>query len=120
MNKKRVAKLAWYSIALMILTTIHHIYGAAIYNTPWRLHVLTISIPVAGLTFIVYWVLVRNRSKNRFLFWLFIAVTLLVSIGMFGVVEGIYNHGLKNILFFSENEYIDLSGNVPCANIRNA
>ena len=101
MDKKQVAKLGWYSIALMALTTIHHIYGSVIYNTPWRLHVLFISIPVMVLTLILQWRLVKNGStRSGLLFWLFIFLTLLPSMGMIGVVEGLYNHVLKNLLFF--------------------
>lgn len=34
------------------------------------------------------------------MFWLFILLTLLPSMCMIGIVEGLYNHALKNILFF--------------------
>ena len=34
------------------------------------------------------------------LFWLLLIVTLVPSIGMIGVYEGIYNHLVKNIMFF--------------------
>ena len=101
MFKKQVTKLAWYSISLMVLTSIHHMYGASIYDTPWRLHVLFISIPVMGLTFFLNWLLVRDHSKSRqFVFRVFTLLTLVPSMGMIGIVEGLYNHALKNILFF--------------------
>lgn len=101
MIKKQVTNLAWYSIALMVLTSLHHIYGAFIYNTPWRLHVLFISVPVIALTFLLQWTLVKNGSANsQPVFWLFILLILVPSIGMIAMFEGLYNHALKNILFF--------------------
>jgi hypothetical protein len=102
MTQTQVTKIAWYSIVLMILTSIHHVYGAIIYSTPWRLHVLIISIPVIALTLLLRWLLFKNESKYRwFLTGFFILITLVPSIGMIGIFEGLYNHVLKNIFFFS-------------------
>lgn len=93
-------KVGQYSIALMVLTSIHHIYGAWRYDTPWRLHVLFISIPVIIITILLYR-LVKREGSARFLFWLFWMVTLVPSLAMIGLFEGVYNHVLKNVLYFA-------------------
>jgi hypothetical protein len=101
MYTQQVTKLATYSHVLMVLTIVHHAYGAAIYNTPWRLHVLFISIPVLLLTFLLHKTIRRTHGNRQVLVrWLFVFITLIPSMGMIGVFEGLYNHLLKNILFF--------------------
>jgi len=101
MNQLQVSRIAWYSVALAILTTIHHIYGAVIYDTPWRLHVLMMSIPVIILTLILERQLRKREVRSRcFRFWLLYFITLVPSLGFIGVFEGIYNHLLKNIMYF--------------------
>jgi hypothetical protein len=101
MNQSQVSRVAWYSTALAILTTIHHVYGAVIYHTPWRLHILLMSIPVIVLTLILERQLRKNDSRGRLvMFWILYFITLIPSLGLIGVFEGIYNHLFKNILFF--------------------
>ncbi len=102
MTQTQVSKMAWHSIALMSLTSIHHVYGAIIYSTPWRLHILMLSIPVTALTLLLKLYFFKKKGKYRWAFKsAFLFVTLVPSIGMIGVYEGLYNHVLKNILFFS-------------------
>ncbi len=96
----RVTKASWYSIALMVLTSIHHVYGAFRYHTPWRLHVLLLSIPVIILTIVIDRVVRRRAKISAFVFWAFFTITLVPSISLIGFYEGIYNHILKNILFY--------------------
>ncbi len=96
----RVTKTSWYSIALMMLTSIHHVYGAFRYNTPWRLHVLMVSIPVIVLTIVLLRTVLRKAGISAFVFWVFFVITLVPSISLIGFYEGIYNHILKNILFY--------------------
>lgn len=86
---------------LMLLTSAHHIYGAIIYHTPWRLHVLFLSVPVMVITF-----LFRKRVKTGENPWsvlsnIYLGTILLFSVLLIGVFEGLYNHVLKNILFFA-------------------
>src|SRR6478735_6883000 len=101
MNQSRVSKITAYSVALMIVTSIHHIYGAVVYHTPWRLHVLMLSIPVIILTLVLYRKL-RNEEPHlrSFSYWTFFILTLIPSAGLIGIYEGLYNHILKNLLFF--------------------
>ncbi len=95
------AKVTFYSIILMILTSLHHVYGAIIYHTEWRLHVLLLSIPVIVITFYLNRLLSqKSDSRKGYLFWIYWVITLIFSVILIGVFEGLYNHILKNILFF--------------------
>lgn len=99
-NKQKKVNL--YSNLLMGLTSVHHLYGAVIYNTPWRAHVLFISIPVIIITVILTRRIQRTKNGlQKFLFWIYWVIILCVSVLLIGVFEGLYNHVLKNILFFS-------------------
>lgn len=97
LNKEQ-RKVTLFSVILMCLTSVHHLYGAIAYHTSWRLHVLFFSIPVLVVT------LLLNRAASRppWVFWLYWIITLLASIILIGIFEGLYNHVLKNILFFSD------------------
>lgn len=96
---KQLKRTSLCSNALMALTTIHHIYGAVIYSTPWRLHVIFLSMPVLLVTVILEYLLKKHNS--RFLFWLYSFIILVPSISFIGLFEGIYNHILKDIMFYS-------------------
>jgi hypothetical protein len=97
-----IIKAGFYSNILMILTSVHHVYGAYIYNTLWRLHVLFLSIPTIILTVFLGKILVKRKYQQRkILAWLYWTVILGVSIVMFGLFEGAYNHLLKDLLFYA-------------------
>jgi ABC-type proline/glycine betaine transport system permease subunit len=99
-------KVTLFSVLLMILTSIHHVYGAIAYSTPWRLHVLFFSVPVIILTLVLDRLLASTRN-NHWVFRLYWVLTLVASIIVIGLFEGLYNHVLKNILFvirFPEND----------------
>jgi len=91
-----------YSNWLMVTTSVHHIYGAYIYDTPERLHVLAISIPVILLTYFFdsYFRKTSPTHKNIMVL-AYAAVIFVPSLLLIGVLEGVYNHILKNILYFS-------------------
>jgi len=98
-------KVTLFSVLLMILTSIHHVYGAIVYHTPWRLHVLFLSVPVIALTLVLDRLLIPTHDRP-WIFRSYLALTFLASIILIGVFEGLYNHVLKNILFtmgFPEN-----------------
>jgi len=87
------------AIAVLVLTSIHHAYGALIYDTPWRMHVLLLSVPgalaIAGLLYSGW------RLRNAWLAWAGVVVILVLPILTIGVFEGFYNHALKNLVFFT-------------------
>ena len=100
--KEEVAKVSRYSNALMIVTSIHHVYGAVVYDTPWRLHILMVSIPViiftvAGSNFLIK----REVPGKNLLLLLYWSIILIFSVILIGGYEGVYNHALKNVFFFS-------------------
>jgi ubiquinone/menaquinone biosynthesis C-methylase UbiE len=96
-------KVGVSSIGALLLTTIHHVYGAAIYNTPWRNHVAFISLPavffIAGALFASS--KYSNTTFGRVALWSAIAAVVVIPLGAIGLFEGGYNHVVKNALYFS-------------------
>lgn len=92
------------ALAVLLLTAVHHAYGAYAYGTPWRLHV----VAVAGLAALLLWgaahVQYRHLAGKAYtVAWLvFCLVDLLLPVAGIGVFEGGYNHALKNALYFGE------------------
>ena len=93
--------MAW-SVGTMVMTIIHHLYGAMIYDEPFRLHAAIVAMPVIVILLISYTsyqnvhnTRIRNASRT-----IFLVVTVLFSVGAIGIYEGGYNHLLKNLLFF--------------------
>ena len=100
--KEEVAKVSLYSNALMTVTSIHHVYGAVVYNTPWRLHILIVSIPVIIFTLAVSYFLTKREFPGKNLLLMFYwSIILIFSVILIGGYEGVYNHALKNVFFFS-------------------
>lgn len=96
--KTTQSKVSLYSNILMVLTSVHHAYGAMIYHTPWRLHILFISVPVIVAT------LLMNRlaltSYRSLWTWGYGVLIFTASVLLIGSYEGLYNHLLKNVLYF--------------------
>lgn len=97
--KTTQSRVSLYSNILMILTSVHHAYGAVIYHTPWRMHILFMSVPVTVAT------LLLNRqllmSYKSLWTWMYGLLIFGASVLLIGSYEGLYNHVLKNILYFS-------------------
>ncbi|MGH8594340.1 MAG: hypothetical protein ACREX9_14850 [Gammaproteobacteria bacterium] len=99
---KTSTKTLLASASVLILTVLHHFYGAAIYDTPWRRHIAVVVLPVLLVLILAYCVH-RWRpltSLGRASMWLFMVLTLGVPVGWIGFFEGGYNHLVKNVLFF--------------------
>jgi hypothetical protein len=102
-SQQRLSQATWSALAVLLLTSVHHVYGAFIYHTPWRLHVA----PVAGLTAaaLVGILLVLRRHTDdvagHIAFWAFVGITLVIPVAGIGFFEGGYNHALKNALYFA-------------------
>ena len=92
-----IRKVALYGTSLMIMTSLHHMYGAFHYDTPWRLHMLFFSLPVVLLN----WLAIKWPSRSRLLYPAFCLANFILSIWFVGLYEGVYNHLAKNLLFFS-------------------
>jgi hypothetical protein len=101
--KSATLKAGIGSAIVLILTSIHHIYGAIVYNTPWRFHVVhpaaLTTLIIAALLFLSY---KRSRTiVGQIAFYLAISIILIVPVSFFGIFEGGYNHVLKNVFYFS-------------------
>lgn len=91
--------LLW-GVATLVVTTVHHIWGAYLYNTPERLHAVQIAVVAALLMFGGYVVhRVRGSTRSGITgLWVSRVVNLGVVV-LFGAVEGFYNHVLKVLLY---------------------
>jgi hypothetical protein len=99
---KNVKRMALYSVLLMILTAIHHYYASILYQSPWRLHVVQVSIIVIIYTLVALVVLRKwqNTVFAKIVSSIFFVVTGVVSVAWIGIFEGGYNHVIKDIVFF--------------------
>jgi ABC-type sugar transport system permease subunit len=97
---------ARYGLVTMILTSVHHAYGAFIYNTPWRLHVVVACAVAVPMMFAA---LAAQRHRGRrggtdtvrtLAFWSFVLITFVLPVAGIGIFEGVYNHVAKNLLYF--------------------
>ena len=92
--------LAFWTIALVMFTSIHHVYGGAIYSTSWRILMpLFMFIPTLVLTLVLQYQAVKRSS--RILLIGYVLLTIIAWVIGVGIYEGGYNHVLKNVLYFS-------------------
>jgi hypothetical protein len=97
----RDASLTAHSaLAVLMLTSAHHAYGAHVYQTPWRYHVLLLSIP-AALVIVTSRARLRTHPENVVARWVFMLTTLVVPVLGIGLLEGLYNHVVKDALYFA-------------------
>lgn len=91
------------SLAVLLLTGIHHAYGALIYDAAFRSHVALFAIPLAVLITTLLYLSRRLRNRNSVRFTIGLAVFLIIMFLalVLGIYEGGYNHILKNVLHFS-------------------
>jgi len=87
------------TIGTYVLTALHHAYGAWLYKTPWRLHIvfhgLIVLLVTGAFLFLYEW------FKKKVFYFLYLLTAGLFFGGLIGLYEGLYNHLLKNILYFS-------------------
>lgn len=100
---KDVRKVMVWSVSTMVLTLIHHGYGAAIYDEPFRLHVALFALPVIIVLLAAYAGFEKMRSPawRNILLTIFLVVTVVFPVLTIGVYEGGYNHVVKNVLYFA-------------------
>jgi hypothetical protein len=101
--RSATSTVALYALIALILTSLHHAYGAYVYATPWRLHVAFIASATA-LVMLAALAVLRAHPEGWLgtaAWWLFALTVLIVPILFLGVFEGFYNHVLKNALFFA-------------------
>jgi len=95
---KPLQRTTFFTAVLLLLTAVHHVYGAIIYHTHWRLHVLLAAIPLMLLVYVLYWLL-RRHPDNKLLLVSYLLAVLLFPLLVIGLYEGVYNHLVKNIIF---------------------
>lgn len=102
-RRSATSTVALYALIGLILTSLHHAYGAYAYATPWRLHVAFIASATALVVLAALAVLRAHPAGwlGTAAWWLFALAVLIVPILFLGVFEGLYNHVLKNALFFA-------------------
>jgi hypothetical protein len=93
----------FWSVGTMIMTLVHHLYGAIIYDEPFRLHVAMFAVPVILLLVSSYagYKNVPNVRLKKIFLSTFLVSSLLFSVVAIGLYEGGYNHGVKNIMYFT-------------------
>lgn len=103
MLRSAAALAATLGLLELILTAIHHVYGAYAYDTPWRIQVAFYAAIIGALILALSYGAHRWRQGHAggVLLWLNMAVILVVPAIVIGLVEGGYNHALKNIVYFA-------------------
>ena len=96
-----ISPALWAVLAELVLTSVHHGYGAVIYAAPFRFQVVVISAVVAavelGLTFVTRYH--RGSRAGRIAGWRNLLVITAYPIIAIGLIEGGYNHVVKNIVY---------------------
>ncbi len=96
-------KLALLSgTGVLVLTMVHHVYGALLYETPERYHAVYIAGAALALMVSADWLSRRRPSSvlGRVAWWTGWSVNGVVAVLLFGAIEGFYNHVLKVALYF--------------------
>ena len=88
-------------LAILLLTSVHHVWGAYVFDTPFRLHIVFVAIPAAAAIIgVLYLAATRTGAIGTMARWTAIAATALLPIALIGIYEGGYNHILKNLEYF--------------------
>ncbi|WNG50160.1 hypothetical protein F0U60_43070 [Archangium minus] len=86
------------SLGVLLLTVVHHVYGAWLYATPWRLHVVGIAAVAGALILGASSLAVSHRGVALAVFTL---LTAAIPVGWIGAFEGLYSHVFKDLLFLA-------------------
>ena len=87
---------------MYVLTIVHHVYGAIVFDTPWRLHAAVLGAAGIAATLLLTreWTRLGPPVLGRATTPLLVGLTLVLAAGLIGVFEGGYNHAFKLLLFF--------------------
>lgn len=102
-NREILKRSFIYTMVMGVLTSIHHIYGGIIYNTSWRIHGVAGAGVLLLLTVLSYQKMTRDNKRASL--WMYLALSTVVFGLIVGVYEGMYNHILKNVLYFGGLDY---------------
>lgn len=95
-------------IGQLVLTSIHHGYGAIIYAAPFRSQVVVVSAIVAVLVLGLAYVAANHRGSvlGSIAWWLNVLIIVAYPIVAIGLVEGGYNHVVKNVVYLLANRSV--------------
>lgn len=96
--KKTDTGVAVSILSVYLITSLHHIYGAWLYETPWRNHIAYQGFTWLIISYVI--LLISIQWKKYFIKWIFVLFAGFFFVGAIGFYEGLYNHVLKNILHF--------------------
>lgn len=99
-SPRELNRLASSAFGVLLLTSVHHAYGAYVYGTPWRLHVVIVSVLIAAAIAACLRVLRQKMGTRTLAVGLFTAIIFLFPVLAIGLFEGGYNHALKDALYF--------------------
>jgi thiol-disulfide isomerase/thioredoxin len=102
LRRRHLATAGLSAVAVLLLTIGHHLYGASLYQTPWRAHIAhhgTAGILVILAAMAVAWRWQDTRIGGVAI-WIFTVLTVVFPIAWIGLFEGGYNHVVKNALYF--------------------
>lgn len=84
--------IAFWAIVTLLLTSLHHAYGAVVYDSPFRLHMTLVATPFA----LILTGLLRHDAQaetpSRARQALILALAIPFPLLMIGLYEGLYNH----------------------------
>jgi hypothetical protein len=95
------ARAAIAHAAVLMLTSLHHWYGAVRFDTPWRAHVIHLAVWIGvalGVLLSIGW-LARGRPLERWAVLAVVGLSMLAAVAWLGLYEGGYNHLVKDALF---------------------
>ncbi len=98
-----VFRAAAAAISILVLTSVHHAYGAVVYDTPWRMHILFFAVPAALAIAGLFWLGLRRPQDlvGSVAAWAGLALAVGFPILMIGFYEGGYNHFVKIVLYYT-------------------
>ena len=90
------------AVAVAVATSVHHAYGAILYHTPWRYDAVAVSAGTIALLLAALRVsrVAADTALGRGAWWTFWGVNAAVFVLLLGAFEGLYNHVVKDLLYF--------------------
>ncbi len=99
------------ALALLALTSVHHVYGAIVFGTPWRLHILAAVVPAAMAIVGALYLGAKSgdRAAARRAMRVAAVIILVFPVAAIGIYEGGYNHVVKNLVYVLGGEEVTLA-----------
>ena len=99
--KKLIILAVISGVVAGIISSIHHWYGAIVYDTPWRAGVAYWIISIVLVVYFLLYIYWKNLDSivGKICVWLFLFSAVIFQAG-FVTFECVYSHVLKNILYF--------------------